>query len=115
MPKAPILTRTAIFIPVRGNGTTPGVRDSAGNLPTFRRYEWNIVTTSLGTMLELVSNHLRGNVNGGPAGGMTNEDVFETDYTDIKIMTLDQLAAISAAGVNGGDSLPRDFSKLGLP
>lgn len=114
MPKAPILTRTAVFIPVRGNETQPGKPLADGSLPTFRRYEWNIVTTSRGTMLELVANHMRGNINGGL--GMTNEDVFETDFTDVKIMTLDQLAAIGGAGgLAGGDSTPRTFDKFGLP
>lgn len=114
MPKLPILTRTAVYIPVKGNGTQPGVPDAAGNIPTFKRYEWNIVTTHLGTMLELVANHFRA---GMPVPlGMTNEDMFETDFTDIRIMTLDQLAAIGAAGsLGGGDTLPRTRDNFGLP
>lgn len=114
MPKLPILTRTAVFIPIRGNETQPGKTLPDGTLPSFRRYEWNIVTTRLGTMLEAVGSHVRA---GLPVPlGTTNEDVYETDFTDVRIMTLDQLAAIGAAGaLGGGESLPRTTGNFGLP
>jgi len=110
MPKAPILNRTAVFVPVAGAGGACDrlhVRGTGG--PSYRRYEWNIVVTSLGTMLELRGDVLRGGLQ--LPLGMTNEDVFETDINVVKIMTLDQLAAFGAAGaLGGGDTLPRSYA-----
>jgi hypothetical protein len=115
MPKAPILTRTAVYVPVRASGGGQGDRFHVRGVgsPSYRRYEWNIVTTSLGQMLELAGDHLRAGLT--LPLGLTNEDVYETDFTDIKILTHDQLAAMGAAGaLGGGDTLPRDFGKAGL-
>lgn len=118
MPKAPILTRTAVYVPVAGSGGTQGdrfhIRGTGAS--SYRRYEWNIVTTSLGQMLELAGDHLRAGLQLPNATGLPNEDVYETDFTDVKILTHDQLAQRGGAGaLGGGDTLPRDFSKNGLP
>jgi hypothetical protein len=119
MPKAPILTRTAVFVPVAGSGGAAAsndrfhIRGPAGG-PTYRRYEWNLVTTSLGSMLELRGDDLRAGLQ--LPLGMTNEDVFETDVNAVKILTHDQLAQMGAAGaLGGGDTLPRDWGKAGQP
>lgn len=115
MPKAPILKRTAVFIPVSGGGGGSSDRfhnrGPIGLATTYRRYEWNLVTTSLGSMLELRGDMLRGGLQ--LPLGLTNEDVYETDVTDVQILSLDQLAQSGAAGaLGGGDTLPR---RLDLP
>lgn len=49
MPKAPILSRTAFYVPIRG------AYDPSTSQPPLKRTEWNAVETELGTCVEPVT------------------------------------------------------------
>ncbi len=50
MPKGPILMREAFFYYMRGTGS--GSRSDPEHGANLRQYDFNVVTTSLGTMVE---------------------------------------------------------------
>lgn len=87
--QAPILSRTMLLEKLRDG--------------TFRHHDWNLVTTTLGAMLEprtLVR----------PGGEMKNDDVYDSNYTDWLVLD----GAAESGLLDAGLSLqwPRVFNTL---
>ncbi len=85
MPKAPILSRTALFDVLRDGTQVP--------------LDYNIVGTSLGSMVEF-----RSNISMGP---VTNRDPYEESITDRRQMSRDQIFTLLGVG---GDCWPRTWN-----
>lgn len=69
----PILTRSACFTKIQG-GTSKGAPG------THRHLDFNIVTTTLGIMIEPRTLYR-------PGENMKQDDIKDSDYTDIRVLT----------------------------
>ena len=86
--KAPILSRTLLYAPLRDG--------------SLRLLDFTLVGTSLGAMLES-----RSLVRDGTA--VTNEDVYDGSFTDIKLA---DGAMVAQLGLQGLEQWPRTFNTL---
>jgi hypothetical protein len=73
----PILSRTAVFIRMRSTGT-------------LREADFNIVTTTLGAMIEPKTIYRDG-------GAVVAENPFDSDITDVKILDDTEMAFFAAS------------------
>jgi hypothetical protein len=89
---APIRSRTMLLMQLRDG--------------TLRHLDWNLVTTTLGRMLEprtLIK----------ATGAMKNEDPYDSGFTDVLVLTeADAVQVGVRGGLGGGDCWPRVFNSL---
>lgn len=83
--KAPILRRTLLYERLRDG--------------SFRLLDFAIVNTSLGAMIEPRTLFR-------PGGGMVNEDVYDSSFTDLLEATPGVLASVGF----GGEQWPKQFN-----
>ncbi len=98
MPKTPILKRDAYFYYQRGTGS--GSRSGPEHGASIRQYEFNVVTTPLGTMVEPAQVFV-------DMGKIIQADALDQGFTEIHFT--DDGNFPNDFG-SGGNQLPCDFN-----
>ncbi len=98
MPKGPILQREAYFYYMRGTGS--GSRSDSEHGANIRQYDFNVVYTPLGTMVEPAQVCM-------DFGHMIQEDALDQGYTAIRFT--DDGNFQNDFG-SGGQQLPLDYN-----